>query len=272
MSVIQAFRRTSVPAQLAGSDSIEHQLAALHALQAEHPFWNCRLLTAFAQGALSRDDVRYVFSQYHLYSSSFTRFLAAVMASSENDLHRAQLAQNLWEEGGGCEPSRRHAQIFRNFLNNSLGIDDVESSQRLADVLRTHFPHLHVVARARNVTHWVALRRRGIRSVERETFESALRSGRHALEHLGVAPYEARERADRFRRFNVTTLEEMLPLFDDEARRLSATKAARQQLARQFAEDKQALDRAHGAWSPEAPVPDDRQPAAPAPARPPTQS
>ena len=54
MSVIQAFRRTSVSAQLAGSDSIEHQLAALHALQLEHPFWNCRLLTAFARGALSR--------------------------------------------------------------------------------------------------------------------------------------------------------------------------------------------------------------------------
>jgi quercetin dioxygenase-like cupin family protein/pyrroloquinoline quinone (PQQ) biosynthesis protein C len=124
VSVIQAFGRTSVPA-LAGSDSTEHQLAALHALQLEHPFWNCRLLTALAQGALSREDVRYVFSQYHLYSSSFTRFLAAVMASSENDLHRAQLAQNLWEEGGGCEPSRRHAQIFRNFLNTSLGIDDV---------------------------------------------------------------------------------------------------------------------------------------------------
>ncbi len=125
MSVIQAFRRTSVPTQLEGSDSTEHQLAALHALQSEHPFWNCRLLSAFAQGALSRDDVRYVFSQYHLYSSSFTRFIAAVMANSESDLHRAQLAQNLWEEGGGCEPSRRHAQIFRNFLSNSLGIDDV---------------------------------------------------------------------------------------------------------------------------------------------------
>jgi len=90
-----------------GSDSIEHQLAALHALQIEHPFWNCRLLAAFAQGTLSRDDIRYVFSQYHLYSSSFTRLIAAVMASSENVLHRAQLAQNLWEEGGGCEPSRR---------------------------------------------------------------------------------------------------------------------------------------------------------------------
>jgi len=125
VSVIEAFRR--VPGAAPGAvrdDSIEHQLAALHALQHEHAFWNCRLLTAFGQGALSRDDIRHVFSQYHLYSSSFTRYIAAVMANCESDLFRAQLAQNLWEEGGGCEPARRHAQIFRNFLRESLGIAD----------------------------------------------------------------------------------------------------------------------------------------------------
>jgi len=126
VSVIEVYRRTSGPAPLADQgDSTQHQLAALHAMQHEHAFWNCRLLTAFAQGTLSRDDVRYVFSQYHMYTSSFTRFIAAVMTTCESDLFRAQLAQNLWEEGGGCEPSRRHAQIFRNFLRDSLGIDDV---------------------------------------------------------------------------------------------------------------------------------------------------
>ena len=126
MSVIEAFRRTPGLAPLPDhGESIEHQLAALHALQHEHPMWSCRLLTAFAQGALSRDDIRHVFSQYHCYTSSFTRFIAAVMASCDNDLFRAQLAQNLWEEGGGCEPARRHAQIFRNFLRDSLGIADV---------------------------------------------------------------------------------------------------------------------------------------------------
>jgi len=142
-----------------------------------------------------------------------------------------------------------------------LAIDDPASSAKLVDLVRAHFPHLHVVARARNVTHWVALRSRGVRAVERETFESALRSGRHALEHLGVAPYEARERADRFRRQNVTVLEEMLPHFGDEARRLSASRAAREQLEKQFAEDKAALDRTHGAAFVAAEAPRERAPA-----------
>ncbi|MDI8978053.1 cold shock domain-containing protein [Salmonella enterica subsp. enterica serovar Lubbock] len=36
---------------------------------------------------------------------------------------------------------------------------------------------------------------------ERETFEGALKSGRQALEALGLGRYEARERADLFRHF-----------------------------------------------------------------------
>lgn len=107
--------------------TVEAQLAALRDLQNDHPFWRCRLLVAFEQGSLSREDMRYIFGQYHCYTSSFTRFIAAVMASCESDLFRAQLSQNLWEEGGGCAPERRHAQIFRNFLRNTLGIESVES-------------------------------------------------------------------------------------------------------------------------------------------------
>jgi len=129
MSVIKAFPRwenfETVINPGAHVTSTETQLTALRCLQSEHPFWRCRLLAGFEQGAFSRDDLRYVFSQYHLYSSSFTRLIAAVMVSCESDLFRAQLSENLWEEGGGCAPERRHAQIFRNFLRDSLGIEDV---------------------------------------------------------------------------------------------------------------------------------------------------
>jgi len=131
-----------------------------------------------------------------------------------------------------------------------LAVEGQEASVKLVDIVRQHFPHLAIVARARNVSHWVELRTRGVEAVQRETFESALRSGRQALEKLGVAPYEARERAERFRRQNIFTLEELLPHFGDETRRLSSARAGREQLETQFAEDKAALDRlTGGAWS-----------------------
>jgi quercetin dioxygenase-like cupin family protein/pyrroloquinoline quinone (PQQ) biosynthesis protein C len=105
-------------------NEVETQLAKLRVLQYEHKFWNNPLLAAFSQGSLSREDLRYIYSQYHLYSKNFTRFVAAVMANCDSDLFRAQLSENLWEEGGGIEPERRHAQIFRNFLRTSLAVEN----------------------------------------------------------------------------------------------------------------------------------------------------
>jgi glutathione-regulated potassium-efflux system ancillary protein KefC len=131
----------------------------------------------------------------------------------------------------------KHARVLVN------AIDDVEDSLALVDIAREHFPHLRIIARARNVTHYAELRERGVEVVERETFEAALMTGRRTLEALGMAPYEARESADRFRRHNVSRLEMMLPEFRDETRRLSSAKAGREELEAQFRADRAALDR-----------------------------
>lgn len=115
-------------AQRARAEPVEAPLARLHATQASHPFWQNRLFRASAAGALTRADFAVVFSQYYLYSQSFTRYLAALMANCENDLLRSKLAENIWEEGGGQAPAERHAELFRGFLRGGLGVnpDDVD--------------------------------------------------------------------------------------------------------------------------------------------------
>jgi glutathione-regulated potassium-efflux system ancillary protein KefC len=139
-------------------------------------------------------------------------------------------------------------------------IDDVEDSLHLCDDVREHFPHLTIVARARNVTHYLELRERGIALVERETFEAALSSGRAALEALGVDRYEARERADRFRRHNLRSLEQTLPHYKDETSRLSSAKAAREELDQQFQRDVAVLERQGKAgWHEELEAADDER-------------
>jgi glutathione-regulated potassium-efflux system ancillary protein KefC len=117
-------------------------------------------------------------------------------------------------------------------------IDDVADSLALTDRVREHFPKLPIIARARNVTHYVELKTRGVDVVERETFESALRTGRHVLENLGVDRFRAREIADAFRRHNLATLEALVPHFRDEARVLSEAKAGREELREFFARDR----------------------------------
>ena len=129
-----------------------------------------------------------------------------------------------------------------------LAIDDPDASLRLVEAVKENFPHLEVVARARNVTHWQALRARGVAKVERETFESAILVGRRALETLGVRPYEARERADLFRNHNLRTLEAMLPQWQNEQERTNLARSAREQLERQMEEDRAnlATESGHG--------------------------
>jgi glutathione-regulated potassium-efflux system ancillary protein KefC len=120
-------------------------------------------------------------------------------------------------------------------------IDNVEDNLRLTDLAQKHFPNLQIVARARNVDHYFQLRRRGVAHAERESFESALLAGRHALRILGLDAYEARELSDLFRRENQAMLEDALPRHEDLGARVAAVKRARDQLAESIARDRKRL-------------------------------
>ncbi|NKE67687.1 glutathione-regulated potassium-efflux system protein KefC [Ramlibacter sp. RBP-2] len=121
-----------------------------------------------------------------------------------------------------------------------VAVDDVRQSLEIVELARTHFPQLEIVARARDVTHWNELRDRGVRKVERELFESSLRSGRTVLEVLGLAPHEARMLAMRFRRANLQLFERMYPHHADRAKVIAVTRQARRQLQEQLAVERAA--------------------------------
>ncbi len=125
-------------------------------------------------------------------------------------------------------------------------IDGVEDSIALVDRVRANFPDLPIVSRARNVSHYLELRLRGVQVIERETFESALRAGRAVLEALGVDRFRAREMADAFRRHNLATVESQLGVYKDETRYLAAAKAGREELEQQFARDRERFEHEHG--------------------------
>jgi glutathione-regulated potassium-efflux system ancillary protein KefC len=130
-----------------------------------------------------------------------------------------------------------------------IAIDGVDDSLKLVDLARTHFPHLRLVVRARNVRHWLELAARGINTAERETFESALRSGRQALEVLGMPPYEARELADRFRRANLATLNAMRPHFQDQEKLVDLARSGLNELEENLRRDRETrAERAKQDW------------------------
>ena len=132
-----------------------------------------------------------------------------------------------------------------------LAIDDVAQSVEVAKVAREHFPQMTIVARARNVTHYQDLRELGVELIERETLDSALRSGRSVLELAGFEPHQARNLALRFRKHSVAQLELLRPHRKDEAKLIAAAKQGRQQLEELFAQERDAAKRRQlrGGWS-----------------------
>ncbi|MEO5661611.1 MAG: cation:proton antiporter, partial [Polaromonas sp.] len=120
-----------------------------------------------------------------------------------------------------------------------LSVDDVEQSLKIVDVVRQNFPQLEIIARARDVPHWNALRDRGVMRVERELFESSLRSARTVLELLGQTPQAAQLAAERFRAHNLELFEQMYPHRNNREKVIAVARQGRLQLEAQMKQERE---------------------------------
>ena len=130
-----------------------------------------------------------------------------------------------------------------------VAVDDVEQSLEIVDVVREHFPQARLVARARNVSHLYQLQDRQVEFIERELFDSSLRSARSVLEVLGWPAHEARESAMRFRQRNLKLTADGYPHYKDRAKFIAVAKEGRQQFAEQMAREREEREkRVRGDW------------------------
>jgi len=135
-----------------------------------------------------------------------------------------------------------------------VAVDDVQQSLAIVDLARHNFPQARIVARARNVGHLYQLLDRKVELVEREMFESSLRTARSALEGLGWSAYEAREAAVRFRRRNLELTRQGYPHYKDHAKLIAVAKEGRQQfqeqMKREREQQRERREQADVGWDP----------------------
>jgi glutathione-regulated potassium-efflux system protein KefB len=132
-----------------------------------------------------------------------------------------------------------------------LAIDDVESSLRIAEVVRTNFPDLPIYARARDRTHVHRLMDLGVTIIERETFLSALELTRRLLRGLGLSEAEVKRLTDTFKRQDEKRLYEDYQYYTDlEKVRANALSQATE-LEELFMRDVEELPQPDGAVSAE---------------------
>lgn len=114
--------------------------------------------------------------------------------------------------------------------------DDPEITTRTAERVKRLYPHLKVLARARNRQHVHKLMDVGAEPI-RETFHSSLEMSRRALVGLGLSDDQAADRIQRFAEHDEQVLEAQGRIRDDRAKVMQNAKEARVELARLFESD-----------------------------------
>ncbi|MEM6514376.1 MAG: cation:proton antiporter [Pseudomonadota bacterium] len=93
--------------------------------------------------------------------------------------------------GDATRPDLLHAAGIDSAKLLVIAIDDREQATELVRYVRANYPDVHITVRAIERHHVFELWEAGARDIIRENFDSAVRTGRSALEALGMHPFEA---------------------------------------------------------------------------------
>jgi len=121
-----------------------------------------------------------------------------------------------------------------------LAIDDQDQALRAAEMVRQSFPHLKVLARARNRRHVHQLMDLGVERIWRESFLTSCAMAEAVLTGLGHTPSEAARAVLRFREHDERNLYAAYASYSDEEKLIALAKAAQEELAELFDDDERA--------------------------------
>jgi len=121
-----------------------------------------------------------------------------------------------------------------------LAIDDVEASMRTANAVVRHFPHLKIIARARNRRHVHKLMDIGIKNIFRETLLSSLDMADTVLRSLGIEEQDVAKFVASFRERDARLLLEQYAFHDSEEKLIQSTRDTAAELDALFRNDTRA--------------------------------
>lgn len=118
-----------------------------------------------------------------------------------------------------------------------LAVDEMEASIRVAELMREHFPHVPVFARARNRAHAYRLMDLGVKYLVRETYLSSLDMAKAVLEELKIPSNEASLTVEGFRNYDEDLLLRQHAIYQDETKLIASGRQALEELENLFQSD-----------------------------------
>ncbi len=124
-----------------------------------------------------------------------------------------------------------HARLF------VLAIGNVETSLRVAEMVTKHFPHLTIVARARNRQHQYKLMDIGVKHIFRETFYSSVELSKQIMTDLGMDAADIKHVTELFIEHDQRLILEQHAVQHDEAKLILTAKDTADELEALLKED-----------------------------------
>ena len=151
-----------------------------------------------------------------------TSFTALESDSSQVDFVRRYGATVYYGDASRLDLLRaagaEHSKLF------VLAVSDLEESMRIAEAVIRHFPHLTIIARARNRRHAHKLMDLGIEHIFRETLLSSLAMTEQVLTRLGRSPEEVKHIIDAFSERDSRLLIEQHAIHNSEEQLIQSSK------------------------------------------------
>ena len=122
-----------------------------------------------------------------------------------------------------------------------LAIDDREGAIKTVDLVKEHFPNVHIVARAWDLLHVYEYLDHGVEDFERETFDSALRLGETVLRKLGYGAHWSHLAAQKFRAYDLELINRLYEVHKDQQQVIKLTQQSREEIGRLFDADEKTL-------------------------------
>lgn len=174
-------------------------------------------------------------------SGRLLRVLGIGFTALEHDLNQVEVLRKFGQKvyyGDASRLDLLEAAGAKQAKLLVLAIDDMQSSLRTAEAVSRHFPHLKIIARARNREHAFKLIDIGVTSLFRETFASSLELSEALLKEIGYSASQARDVVQKFREQDELMLQEQHAIHRDEEKYVEYSKQASAQLSDLFRTDK----------------------------------
>jgi len=140
--------------------------------------------------------------------------------------------------GDACRLDVLHAAGIEKVKTVLVAIDDPEACNIVVNLIREHYPHIVVVARAHNRTSYWALRAAGAQFVVREVFDGSLKAATSTLTAIGYNTGEALKLVEQFSQHDQNLLEQALQYRDNIEQLIAIGHQGRADLERIFQQDR----------------------------------